>query len=254
MKKITPKWKYLLLSSVWAGLVCLPLSHVAADDVVAGKTFGEWSGIWWQWAYENGFIDQTGAFADGEIDCSAGQQGPVWFLTGKGVEDCCDADLGELPADRSCSDPIPRGTRLFFPLINVTIHNPDSWCPPDDICSVEEKRVIMDELFNDFEPGLVNSRTCYLSAHVDGVPVIYDGTLIARTQSPPYPLQDDPEAVADGVYVMLPELSKGDHTIDFTGAICDFDDGTIIFGSRVRYELTIGGKRHRGHHDEDEDD
>ncbi|MEN8133336.1 MAG: hypothetical protein ABFS45_24825 [Pseudomonadota bacterium] len=94
-------------------------------------------------------------------------------------------------------------------------------------------------------PGVVNSRTCFLSAYVDGTPVIYDGTLIVRTQSPAMPLLDDPEAVADGFYVMLPRLSKGDHTIDFTGAICLFD-GTnepenILFGSKVRYELTIGG-------------
>lgn len=260
MKKITLISKKLLLAGV---LAVMPATNLIADDVVAGKTYGELSGIWWQWAYDNGFADQSGVFADGEIDCSAGQEGDVWFLAGKGVEDCCDADLGQLAAERFCIDPIPSGKRLFFPLINANWYNPDPNCPPEqpddgddsnNLCTVEEKRVILDEIFSDFEPGPYNSRACYLSAHVDGVPVIFDGTLIARTQSPAMLMVDDPEAVADGIYVMLPRLSKGQHTIEFTGAICAFD-GTnelenILFGSSIRYVLTIGGKRH---HDEDDD-
>jgi hypothetical protein len=142
------------------------------------------------------------------------------------------------------------------------MRNPDSWCPPEEeddgdadnnTCTVAEKREIMDAALNDFVPGpllipewdLTGSRVCYLSAYVDGVPVIYDGTIISRTQSPTFPLFDDPEAVADGFYVMLPQLAKGAHTIDFTGAICQFEGDTIpeniIFGSKVRYKLTIGG-------------
>ena len=274
MMKMTQKWKNVSLAAVLTGLVGWPISQLAASDhddrqgrgveganpsdLVLGKTYGEWSGIFWQWAYANGFPD-SGPFADGEIDCAGGQRGPVWFLTGMGAEDCCDTLPSELPADRICIDPIPQSKRLFFPLINATIHNPDSWCPaeePDDgdadnnLCTVEEKRQILDALFSDFEPGPVNSRACFLSAYVDGVPVIYDGTLILRTQSPTYAVVADPEAVADGIYVMLPRLSEGQHTIDFTGAICAFDGNNdaenILFGSRVRYQLTIG--------EEDDDD
>lgn len=150
-----------------------------------------------------------------------------------------------------CQDPIPAGKRLFIPLVNAEISNPDSWCPPEEpddlddennICTVQEKREILNAIFSDFVPGILNSRACFLSASVDGTPVIHDGTLIVRTQSPAYSFEDDPETVADGFYVMLPKLPKGKHTIDFSGAICDFEgtNESILFGLQVRYELTIG--------------
>ena len=47
-----------------------------------GKTYGEWSAEWWQWALSlpadsNPFFDETGC-ANG----ANGQHGSVWFLTG----------------------------------------------------------------------------------------------------------------------------------------------------------------------------
>ncbi|HEU5229311.1 MAG TPA: hypothetical protein VFU49_15955, partial [Ktedonobacteraceae bacterium] len=46
-----------------------------------GRTYGEWSNAWWQWAFSiptpvNPLLDTTGAH------CSEGQSGPVWFLAG----------------------------------------------------------------------------------------------------------------------------------------------------------------------------
>jgi hypothetical protein len=45
---------------------------------VLGKTYGEWSAKWWQWAFDSNFAQ----FTAGDVDCSAGQKGAVWFLGG----------------------------------------------------------------------------------------------------------------------------------------------------------------------------
>ena len=46
-----------------------------------GRSYGEWSAAWWQWAYgipvpTNPLFDETGAL------CGNGQTGKVWFLAG----------------------------------------------------------------------------------------------------------------------------------------------------------------------------
>ena len=51
------------------------------DSHPFGKTYGEWSNAWWQWAYSipapnNPVLDTTGA------NCDVGQSGQVWFLAG----------------------------------------------------------------------------------------------------------------------------------------------------------------------------
>src|SRR5690242_19691475 len=57
-----------------------------ATSRVGGKTYGEWSASWWQWAH--GTPVHTGdavthpVVDTGDVDCSIGQTGPVWFLAG----------------------------------------------------------------------------------------------------------------------------------------------------------------------------
>jgi hypothetical protein len=40
--------------------------------------YGDLGGEFWEWAFDNEFE----MFADGEVDCSLGQSGKVWFLQG----------------------------------------------------------------------------------------------------------------------------------------------------------------------------
>src|ERR1044071_3967152 len=68
-----------------------------------GKTYGEWTAAWWQWALSipeaiNPVEDATGEF------CAVGQSGPVWF-TG--------STFGN-SIERSCT--IPAGKALFLPV------------------------------------------------------------------------------------------------------------------------------------------
>ncbi len=44
-----------------------------------GLTYGEWAARWWQWAFS---LPATHHPGFGTTECSAGQSGPVWFLSG----------------------------------------------------------------------------------------------------------------------------------------------------------------------------
>ena len=52
-----------------------------------GHTYAEWSALWWRWAFQlpvhgpGGAVHQLAA-PDGDVDCSYGQSGKVWFLAG----------------------------------------------------------------------------------------------------------------------------------------------------------------------------
>src|SRR5690349_5206690 len=76
------------------------------DSLPFGKTYGEWSNAWWQWAYSipvpnNPVLDKTGA------NCGVGQSGQVWFLAGF---------FTPATITRSCT--VPHGKALFFPIFN----------------------------------------------------------------------------------------------------------------------------------------
>ena len=219
----------------------------AYDEIgsVRGRTIGEWSGKWWQWAFSfpEGFPNGE-PFKAGKVDCSAGQEGGVWFLAGTGL-----ASNEPLPGpgqalERICKKPIPRGVLLFFPLLNASLYNPDVLCgtsgKPEN-CTVSEKRRILDEIFSDTVPGPYVSQACRLKAALDGKPVQFSDYPIVRTQSPVFPLEGDRKAVSDGFWVMLPSLERGKHTIEISGNFCAFNDYTapVLFGIDVRYTLTI---------------
>ncbi|WP_394713353.1 hypothetical protein [Desulfogranum marinum] len=206
-----------------------------------GNTYGELAAKWTQWAYDTEFAQ----FGDGEVDCSAGQKGAVWFLAG---------NFSGEPVSRTCLASIPKGKRLFFPLVNFIFYNPDGSCPEaDGNCTVAEKRENANGFFSDQIPGNLGggleTYACQLSATVDGVHVQTIGYPIVRTQTPEYPLvqENDLQTIDDGYYVALPPLGTGEHTISFTGGICGFDQspenvassGPSIFSVDVTYVLTV---------------
>src|SRR5438034_7507958 len=67
------------------GLLAPPASAtstiVRPSEKYAGKSYGQWSAAWWQWAADisepnSPVTDSTGA------NCAVNQRGPVWFLAG----------------------------------------------------------------------------------------------------------------------------------------------------------------------------
>ena len=203
-----------LAGAAWAG----PPTHTK----VLGKTFGQWSAEWWQWVTSipsaTNPLVQTGV-----VDCSIGENGGVIFLAGT---------LGGT-AVRTCS--VPKKA-IFFPLINIVNFN-----LPGFSSTVVEKRQVGD---------FVMSMACNLNTTIDGTPVIYEVARV-RTQSAPFSLVAGPddvlgrdpgaidtETISDGIWIMLPPLSEGAHTLRFTGAVCS-PPGTPTFEVDVTYNLTV---------------
>ena len=161
-------------------------------------------------------------FGVGLVDCSLGQKGNIWFLGGTG---------GDAPAERTCLQRIPAGKQFFFPLVNLVV-----W---DEPLNTAERRQLLDDIYSDQVPGAFAAETCLLSATVDGTPVIFDGIPIERVQSPLFTYLGDNEALADGFWVLSPKLKRGEHTLSFTGGLCQFGSNISVFDVDVTYSLTI---------------
>jgi uncharacterized protein len=229
-------------------LVLMPGAVLAAGPSVAetaGQSFSEWSAAWWQWAYSFDAAESP-LTAEGATDCTAGQQGPVWFLAG--------SRTGVGAKVRSCN--VPTGKALFFPVLNLIYLN-----EPGENLTVAEKRSVLGGVLDDSEPGfladfgLPGSEACDLQVTLDGASLT-DAVPMARVQSPPFRLEttDDPvgfppnlvdeEAISDGFYVMLPALSAGAHTLRIEGRLCEFQgetDHPLFGGLDVTYNLNVVG-------------
>ncbi len=198
---------------------------IPGDASAFGRTYGEWSAAWWQWGYE--LPDENHpVVTEGPVDCSYGQSGRVWFLAGTTGGD----------VERSCR--IPVGKPLFYPILNVSyINSEPNECGRPEGCTVEEKRDVLTWLFDTFP--------CNFYSTVDGVP-----TVQIRTQSPPFPVVTnnnvfvgpgitDDEVVSEGAWVLLPPLSRGKHTIEFGGSLCDPESGEAFWSVGATYDLTV---------------
>ena len=216
-------------------------ARVDATPTVLGKTIGEWSVKWWQWAFAipastNPMLDKSGAFSH------LGQQGPVWFLAGW---------WGEGEATRSST--VPRGKYILFSPANAIWLN----TPPngDDPNNTEAD---FRQFANDGLPPSIGGE---LEATLDGNPIVFNPkTPIIRSQSPVFtalfppdrspPFDNvfglDPKTltgypiVSDGFWVMLPPLSPGNHNGPEPG------DHTLHFkageAQNITYYLTVGNR------------
>jgi hypothetical protein len=213
-----------LLAATLAALVAQPAaSGRAVDPAIAppqskpyGLTYGEWSARWWKWALEvpaanSPLLDPTG------INCAEGQTRMVWFLAGT-------LDPGD-PVVRTCT--VPVGTSLFFPIGN-------GFCVAEGDGSFEFQQQCAAAFFESITS---------LEAEVDGDSI--EDLSRYRAQSPAFDLVlpsgnvfNAPAGVysptaADGVYLMLRPLSKGEHTLHIRA---EFGGNAID----VTYFLTVG--------------
>jgi hypothetical protein len=188
---------------------------------------------WLKWAmgqpYSTGPIeDPTGA------SCGIDQRGPVFYLAG--------TDGG--PAERDCD--IPRNKALFIPLVNHWI------IPPEEFVDTPEE---MAEFIAFAESYFPENRayTCQLDLRLDGEDILADTA--ERDEEfwteiyDPFPivLDDDnftggpgglfPAALTAGHYALLKPLSRGPHTLELAGVICD--ETTVYFETSVVYNLDV---------------
>lgn len=202
---------------------------VRPHGVVAGRTLGEWSAIWWKWAYalpadDSPLLDATGTKS------RFGDVGEVFFLAG----------LFNIPSSSSVTRTatVPSRKFIFFPLENFV----------NDNVGVTPRQTI-DVLVSQID-GAIPGITA-LHASIDGQPV---SNLFAHRETSPvfgYTLQltdnlqqvvngiTTPDAtgtvfpaLADGFYLMLRPLSPGPHVLNFGGT-------SFGIALDVTYNLTV---------------
>ena len=112
---------HMLFAGVIAGAAIAPSNALAqAEPKVLGKTIGEWSTKWWQWAFAIPSSTNPMLHHDDDEDsipydnfCHIGQQGPVWFLAGV-WNPSPQTRPGKV--ERSCT--VPVGKYILFPIAN----------------------------------------------------------------------------------------------------------------------------------------
>ena len=168
-----------------------------------GKTYGEWSAAWWTWAMElpvacpipHPFVD------DPAFDVTEGQHGNVWFLA---------APFGTV--NRTCT--IPADKALFVGLLNAEASDLEGL----GITEAEQR---------------ANAKST--ADHIHNVACSVDGDAVAhidyyRVESPQFSFTAPTPwlfgttggtgtSVSDGYFVMLKPLSRGSHTLRYSGII-----------------------------------
>jgi hypothetical protein len=243
MKRSTKPWQlFLILVSTLAlalGNASATLAGEGNESVFPpnskpyGKSYGEWSARFWQWAFS---LPTTAHPLYDTADCSAGQSGKVWFLGGAffSTEIAPGVLLGQ--ANRKCE--IPKGTALFFPIVNV------------EASTIEGNGQTEEELrdFANFLADFIVPESLRLEI---------DGECIRRldrfrVESPLYvfgPLPEDnilgapagefSPSVSDGVHIMLKPLKKGHHKIRFYGEIDLAPIGGPLVIQDITYRIRI---------------
>jgi hypothetical protein len=183
-----------------------------ADEATPYGTYAELSASWWQWCYS--MTPAAHPLTD-SADVSAGQTGDVWFLGGSWAPSFVSDITMLAQANRNVV--IPSGKALFLPISNASA---TGW-----------------ELQNYFDPPLeVNQEnlTAVATGWMEPTKVMQckiDGRAVGNLDS--YRVVSDvfeiqlPEgnflgaepgptpAVSDGVYLLIPPLAPGEHTISF---------------------------------------
>jgi hypothetical protein len=199
---------------------------VRPNQKYAGKTYGQWSAAWWQWAAN---ISEPNSPVDDPTgrNCAVHQQGPVWFLAGT-------------PGTSSPHCTIPEGKAILFPVINGE-------------CSSVEGNGDTKAVLRACAAGQMDA-VKETTASVDGTPINLgrppDHSRF-RFQSPLFRITFAPNngfypdgsiagtgpSVADGFWVLLTPLCAGRHTIDFHGKAV-FDNG-FTFEITIHYSILV---------------
>jgi hypothetical protein len=226
----------MTLSVVLALTLATPmaLGQVGQGSKASG-TAAELAAAWWQWALSKPVAENP--LIGGDPDYSEEQcngqpvtatRGKKWFLAGTWE--------GQRPGvERTCTMPV--GTQLFFPVVNsIWIADPGQ--------DEEDVREIANRLVN----RIVRDPGFSMVVTVDGKEVKCNR--IVRAESPVFtvslpegnlfgvPAGEYGPAVADGLWVALPPLPPGEHTIHFEASA-----PSVGFSQDNTYYLTVVNKR-----------
>jgi hypothetical protein len=201
---------HVLLIATFA-ILTIANSHVAQAGITPrvlpvnsspyGNSYAEWSAKWFQWAFSLPVADHP--FTDSpNINFSAGQSGPVWFLAGT---------FGT--TERALT--LPAGKAIFATMINVECSSlePEPFYGATAAAQAAGAKAFADLMVNVF-------------CELDGVPVtnIQDYRVVSPqytfTAPTPWIFAADGgtgTSVGDGYFVMISPLSKGLHTLHLGG-------------------------------------
>jgi hypothetical protein len=189
-----------------------------------GKSYGEWSAAWWTWAMSLP-VDCNPIVDDSCFDVTEGQSGKVWFL---------GSPFGDL--ERTAT--IPTGTAIFLAM-NTSEASSLEGLGDTEAQQRANARFLTDHAVDPF-------------TMIDGVTVkdIQD----YRVESPQFTFTAPTPwifgdvggtgtSVADGYYVMIKPLSKGEHTIRFGEtwhfSVAEGDPFDFDGGFDITYHITV---------------
>ncbi|MCW5551687.1 MAG: immunoglobulin domain-containing protein [Verrucomicrobiae bacterium] len=171
--------------------------------IIAGKTIGEWTAAWWQWAVAlsppgDPFTDTTGEFA------GVNQSGPVFFLAGS--PDGSRGRQFQVPSDKYILVPLLAGEwsqlELGFDKSAAEIRQ-----------AAQQQADQINSLHATLDGAVISQATLF--THREASP---DFSFVAAAgNSVNVPPGDSGVAVADGYFLMLAPLSPGTHVLSYGG-------------------------------------
>jgi hypothetical protein len=193
------------------------------DSKPYGKSYAEWSNVWWQWLLSIPEDKSPAGDSTGKL-CGTNQQGPIWFLAGT---------FGGA-SERTCT--IPSGKAIMFSPINSECSYAEY---PDDKSESDLRECA--KTFQD--------QTTFAQASINGTAIedldkfrvqssLFNVTFPERNVfgTTPGPTQ----AVSDGIWIILKPLPPGEHKIGFKGISVDFTTGaTNTFVSDATYNVIV---------------
>ena len=226
-----------------ATVACVALGWMLASPSALaqdkhGNAFGEWAAAWWTWTLATPVLLPSGshpAFDVGNVDCSIGQDGHVWFLQGSFAFD---------QIQRGCS--VPTGTGFVFPLYNAVWVNYASDPPLTPEFCAEILRINIESLGATTFTALLDGKPLKKNAIQFEQSPIFAVQMVEPTATETnllvylgFPEAEFPGGVAtancdSGWYGYVEPLSVGQHVLEWK-----FDSSTLGSLSDVRYDLTV---------------
>ncbi len=215
------------------------------DDKYHGMTYGELNAEWWKWAFSMPYDEDHPLFDDSPPESSDSNEelpGKVLFL---GSSFMPGEDPSVTEVDREIS--ISPGTWIFIPLFNVEASTIEGNGETE-----EELQGVADSYMDD---------VTIVSVEIDGVPVENPEQYVSPSGLFQFgPLPDDnvlevaygledtegevSDSAANGYYLMLRPLRRGEHEIHFVAEYTNPDTGDV-WTQDVTYTITVEPQRHR---------
>jgi len=193
------------------------------DSYPYGKSYGVWGQEFSKWLYQFSLAEFPLLQGDGPTDCGVAQSGQVRFLYG----------ILDGTAERSCT--IPPGKAIF-----ISVNSVISFVP----LFGENEQEIREDAKRDLDGTAITQGVETLEVIIDGtalddpfgyrasspeggfVLTVSEGSVLAELGIPD---DDYDPAIVDGYWVMLPPLSAGAHTIEWSSS------GQNQFGETYSY-------------------